>query len=650
MQRKLKRWTVVCTAVVFLLFMGAMANAGPNDISGHWAADEISKWFSKGLVKGRPDGTFKPDDPISRAEFITLVNRVFNYSEKLETPFPDVDESAWYYNEIAKAVAAGIVKGDDLGNIRPEAPLTRQEAAVILYRVFDVKVRNSNAAEVFNDADKIPLWSRDAISGLVENGYIKGRPDNTFAPTDNITRAEAVKMIDNIMGELKNEPGTYTENVSGNIVVNTSDITLSSMTVEGNLYITPGVGEGDVTLDNVIVKGETIVRGGGENSIVLSNTALEGRLIVIKKGGKIRIVAKGSTNVPNIELRSGALLQEEDLTGEGFEEVEVVDIAPGEQMTLEGDYENVVVQAPDVNLNIYEGSVGKLDIESEGANVTVGEGASVTTLNVNSRATISGQGTIETANVNANGVVIEQEPYTVNVIEGVTTEVGGDTITGRETSDSSPSRDREDSDGDGGSDSETQKTVSKIHTTSTLGAVEIVVTNTSASELESTISPQVEVEVKQGAVNTYIVTISDAEYSTNYTLTFGEGFIIEDGVVMTVSWPYPLQLSWLEDPSGEKYTGEQVNLNINVNTVDDVNISEDLKLVMVLEKKVQDVYQSVDEGDVTVTYESATINMSSSGTYYIPLSNVINSPATVNVEIVFNNSGNYRLEVYAVDS
>ncbi|MDD3298519.1 MAG: S-layer homology domain-containing protein, partial [Firmicutes bacterium] len=170
-----------------------------SDISGHWAAAEISKWVSMGFAKGSPEGTFRPDDATTRAEFVTFVNRIFGFTEKSKDDFKDVEDTAWYADEIAKAVKAGLLKGDGTGNIDPDAPITRQEAAVILARALRLEAKNKTAADRFSDAGEIASWARGPVSALAENGYIIGRPGNVFAPLDRITRAETVKMIDNIM-------------------------------------------------------------------------------------------------------------------------------------------------------------------------------------------------------------------------------------------------------------------------------------------------------------------------------------------------------------------------------------------------------------------------------------------------------------------
>lgn len=96
-----------------------------SDIKGHWAEDVILKWVGHGLAKGYGDGRFGPNDNITRAEFVTLLNRIFGYKEISEKSFPDVKPDAWYAPEIAKAYRAGVITGDNKGNMNPETVISR---------------------------------------------------------------------------------------------------------------------------------------------------------------------------------------------------------------------------------------------------------------------------------------------------------------------------------------------------------------------------------------------------------------------------------------------------------------------------------------------------------------------------------------------
>jgi hypothetical protein len=422
----------VVFAVLFAAAMPAFAQFP--DTNGHWAAAEINKWVEKGIINGNPDGTYAPERPISRAEFSTLLSRLFNYIEKSNNSFTDVSSTAGYADAVSKAAAAGVILGNG-GKFRPTAPVSRQEAALMLYRAFKLSIKEIAAANGYADAKEIGSWAKEAVGAVTEKGLMTGRPGNKFAPTANVTRAEAAKMIDNAVQDLKNVAGTYTGTIGKNLMVNTRDVILKDMVINGDLYLTPGVGDGSITLNNVKVKGKTVVMGGGENSIHLVNTTLTGALVIIKKDGKIRIVAEGSTVVSDVQLNSGAKLEESNLTGAGFGNIEIITVEPGQSIVLDGDFEEVTVEVAGAAIQVTEGKVGTLTVAkgAANANITIAAGASVTTLNANAAVQVSGQGAITTANINASGVVIAQRPANVNVSSGITATIAGTQTTGGTT-------------------------------------------------------------------------------------------------------------------------------------------------------------------------------------------------------------------------
>lgn len=439
-QRRTRMFSLIM--LIFVLFSFSVPAFGQaSDISGHWAEKEIIKWSENGIISGFTDGTFRPEASIARADFVALISRIFSYIEKSDKVFPDVSSKAWYAETVSKAVAAGIIFGDDAGNFRPTDPISREEAAIVLCNAFKLSADNKNAADSFADKAKIANWSKSAVSALVEKGYVSGKPGNLFAPKDNITRGEAVKLLDNIANELKNAAGTYTEDIKGNLVVNTADVVLKDMVIEGDLFIAQGVGDGDITLDGVTIKGRTVVLGGGENSIIIKNSSLEGTLLVIKVDGKVRIVASGSTTTGNVQLNSGAILKEEELTGEGFGKVEIIEVPANSIITLDGDFEDLTVSAPEVIVDIRDGSVENLVVEEEGesATILISGTASVTTFTANAAVDVSGTGTIETANIKSDGVTIEQKPTNVNIDENITAIIDGEEVKGEETPEIPPS-------------------------------------------------------------------------------------------------------------------------------------------------------------------------------------------------------------------
>ena len=183
------------------------------------------------------------------------------------------------------------------------------------------------------------------------------------------------------------------ETISGNLAVNVAEVTLRNMVIDGNLYLNEGIREGDVTLENVTVKGTTIIRGGGKDSIHLVNFTCE-EIIVIKIGGKVRIVASGNTRVDKLRLESGA-----NIEGTGIAVVTV--LKPGEDVVLDGDFKNVSVEA---NAKVEDWKAPLLiTCRSIQCRINLDNGVAVKNLTLDAPAAIFGRGTIEMAKINVSG-------------------------------------------------------------------------------------------------------------------------------------------------------------------------------------------------------------------------------------------------------
>ncbi|ADG07760.1 S-layer homology domain-containing protein [Kyrpidia tusciae] len=189
-------FSVLTMVSMLVAMLPTMAFAAvPSDISGHWAEPQIADWVNKGLIKGYPDGTFKPDNNISRAEFMALVNGAFGFSAKSDISYIDVPNDAWFYDVVAEAKAAGYINGYDDGTMRPNSPITRAEAAAIIMQVKKLTA-DPAAADKFTDGAAIPAWSKGAIGAVAGAQIMNGYPDGTFRPDSPITRAEAVVALD----------------------------------------------------------------------------------------------------------------------------------------------------------------------------------------------------------------------------------------------------------------------------------------------------------------------------------------------------------------------------------------------------------------------------------------------------------------------
>ncbi len=107
--KRLRKVAVAMMLILALIPATVFAVAAPSDIGTHWAKDQITSMVNGGLINGYPDGTFRPDASITRAEFMQIVNGAFKYTEKATVSFTYVPTDDWYADAVAKAVKAGFI-------------------------------------------------------------------------------------------------------------------------------------------------------------------------------------------------------------------------------------------------------------------------------------------------------------------------------------------------------------------------------------------------------------------------------------------------------------------------------------------------------------------------------------------------------------
>lgn len=167
-----------------------------SDISNHWAENTIKEAMNENLVV--KTNIFRPEDYVSRAEFITMINRYFGFNEVAEVSFKDVKPSDWYYNEVSTALANGYISGYEGNLFKPNGKITREEVATIISRIKSIQDTNLDKLNFYNDGYKVSDWAKPSFEGIIESGYISGYEDNTLRPKNNLTRAEAVVVIKRI--------------------------------------------------------------------------------------------------------------------------------------------------------------------------------------------------------------------------------------------------------------------------------------------------------------------------------------------------------------------------------------------------------------------------------------------------------------------
>ncbi|MFF2092205.1 S-layer homology domain-containing protein, partial [Paenibacillus sp. NPDC058174] len=166
------------------------------DIQGHWASAAIIQAASLGITSGYSDGSFRPNAPITRAEFaVLLVKALQIQGEGSELRFTDNEAIGnWAKHYIALAVKEGIINGYSDGTFRPHGLITRAEMAVMLANAQHMKPETAAVTTFADDAD-IPAWSKGAITEIAEQGIVQGRGGNKYAPLATASRAEAVVVL-----------------------------------------------------------------------------------------------------------------------------------------------------------------------------------------------------------------------------------------------------------------------------------------------------------------------------------------------------------------------------------------------------------------------------------------------------------------------
>ncbi|MCI5604047.1 MAG: S-layer homology domain-containing protein, partial [Clostridia bacterium] len=147
-------------------------------------------------ISGYDDGTFRPDNTITRAEAATMISNAYGIepNNEFDNKFIDVKIDAWYRDIVCTLVMAERIDGYDDGTFKPENPITRAEFAVLIAKGKIIKSEDSQFSDVSNH------WAAGYINALAQKGIIGGYEDGTFRPDDYVTRAEAVTMINRALG------------------------------------------------------------------------------------------------------------------------------------------------------------------------------------------------------------------------------------------------------------------------------------------------------------------------------------------------------------------------------------------------------------------------------------------------------------------
>ncbi|PKM77559.1 MAG: serine protease [Firmicutes bacterium HGW-Firmicutes-15] len=173
-----------------------------NDISGHWAENYIKDLARRNFVNGYGDGSYRPDQTLSRAELVSIIASLHDLTLTVmgEKPnFIDYQDIPWWALEaVLAAKEHGLISGYADGSFQPARAVTRSEMAVILSRLAGETKAVTSAELPYQDSEQIPSWARDAFVQLYERGLLTIFPGELLEPNRPVTRAEAAALLDKI--------------------------------------------------------------------------------------------------------------------------------------------------------------------------------------------------------------------------------------------------------------------------------------------------------------------------------------------------------------------------------------------------------------------------------------------------------------------
>ncbi len=438
-----RRLTSLALAVVMLWSL--LPGLTPAAEAAEWMEPYLEKLVEWGVMQGNSSGNLNPDRVLTRAEFVTMINRAFGYTERGSTPFRDVPENAWYADDINIAYQAGYFTGTSETTASPLGRVTREQAAVLLgrnLRLQGIPGVNSN----FTDVQQMGNWSRGMVQECVELGIIQGYADGTFRPRNYITRGQMACFLVRALGTLVHKTGEQIAGgVYGNLTVNTSGVKLKDTVVTGNLYLSGGVGLGNVELENVTVMGKIVVCGAGEaergqSSIILRNVTAEAMEIDSMSDHFMTVRTEGLTNIADTTVRTSAYLEDVTDDGLGLRVITLDGTSDGTQLQLAGNIKEVVNITPNSNLQVVQGVTNTLTVDERatGSSLSIANDTSVKILNLDTGTPVTGNGDVSQMNVNAAGSTATMLPDNIFIRPGIESNIHNqvmDNIAAEESSD-----------------------------------------------------------------------------------------------------------------------------------------------------------------------------------------------------------------------
>ncbi len=400
-----------------VLFAVSAYAATLTDIEKHWGKEYIEYGVEKGYISGFEDNTFRPDEKVTRAQFAKMINGAVNITSISSISFDDVARNDWFYSDIQKAQFAAYVLGyennDGSFSFKPNNPITRQEAAVILSRIVLPTAKKAELSS-FKDGATIDTWAVNEVLMIAAKGYINGDENKNFSPKGALTRAAAAKLIcefvknENIVNgeyEIEKESTVSETLFTDDVIVETeeeADIIFKNCRILGNLTVKSS--DVAVSLENSAVA--FVVNNGEDDVSVAADETSSVRVAKINYPCHIRGNSFAKLSLVGKNLSSGTV----EVSG-NIAEIEVDGDAT---IKISGTVDEMEISGKS-NLLIQSGTVEKLTVDKSAQGSTINLATKVVVEKATNNGAVSyvGSGTIEEANNAVEGVSYETKPLKV---------------------------------------------------------------------------------------------------------------------------------------------------------------------------------------------------------------------------------------------
>ena len=443
----IRRFISVSLALIIVLSLMPIANVAAanydfafSDMPNNWAREALESAVANGLLTGY-EGKIMPDSPLTRAQMAAIITRAFGANEKADiSSYSDLKNvDSWVAESMAKALKMGVMQGY-ADKMEPYKNITREQAFVVLARALKLDPV-AYSIKYFEDTADISDWAKGYIYALVNEGYIQGS-NSKINPQSSISRAEFAQLMYNVIKQYINTAGEFSTVASGNIMINVPGVVLKDVTINGDLIVGDGVGDGNVILDNITVNGRLLVRGGGLNSVIIIGGSIKGKVVIAKVNGNVRVSAVGGADVDVITVEDGR-----------------------DTVIIEGTVGNVEIKEPNIPVTVQNATINDIKVRCDGSayitvsnsgnvrNIIIADNAKRSFFNINGEVSnivtaapntlIYGTGKVSTVttntgadftSVNTSNTVVKNNGATGVTAGGLGVSIYGSQTTGSDTS------------------------------------------------------------------------------------------------------------------------------------------------------------------------------------------------------------------------